>query len=303
MSINLASIFNQLTPGLMAVTGKYKEVPLEFDQIFTKKSSILNMERSSQARFLGIGQMKSDGGSTVFENLAGDRYTYNMQPINAGLGYVMTRNTLADGLYKDVFTPSNLGLQNSMRNFWNTQAAYIFNAASTYNPLLGGDGVALLSTAHPTDASNWANTSSTPQSLSEASLTAAIKAIPKTFVDQAGLFIDVMSEDLLIPWNLRDVALRLIKTELRPGTANNDINVIPTLHGGIKNIVTSRFLTSDYAWFLTTSVKGFIHLEREPFETDMFVDFDTDNLKVKCFERAGFFYNDPRAVYGMMATA
>jgi hypothetical protein len=303
MSINLASIYNQLTPGLMAVTGKYKEVPLEFDSIFVKKTSILNMERSSQARFLGIGQLKADGGSTVFENMAGDRYTYNMQPINAGLGYVMTRNTLADGLYKDVFTPSNLGLQNSMRNFWNTQAAYIFNAASTYNPLIGGDGVALLSTSHPVDTGTWANTSSTPQSLSEASLTAAIKAIPKTFVDQAGLFIDVMSEDLVIPWNLRDVALRLIKTELRPGTANNDINVIPVLHGGIKNIVTSRFLTSDYAWFLTTSVKGFIHLEREPFETDMFVDFDTDNLKVKCFERAGFFYNDPRAVYGQMATA
>ena len=163
--------------------------------------------------------------------------------------------------------------------------------------------MALLSTAHPLDSGTWANTSATPQSLNEASLTAAIKAIPKTFVDQAGLFIDVMSEDLIIPWNLRDVALRLIKTELRPGTANNDINVIPVLHGGIKNIVTSRYLTSDYAWFLTTSVKGLIHLEREPFETDMFVDFDTDNLKVKCFERAGFFCNDPRSVYGMMASA
>jgi|WetSurMetagenome_2_1015567.scaffolds.fasta_scaffold52419_2 hypothetical protein len=303
MSINLASIANQLQPGLMAVTGKYKEVPLEFSSIFVKKTSILNMERSSQARFLGIGQLKADGGATQFDNMAGDRYTYNMQPINAGLGYVMTRNTLADGLYKDVFTPSNLGLQNSMRNFWNTQAAYLFNAASTYNPLIGGDGVALLSTSHPVDTGTWANTSSTPQSLSESSLLAAIKAIPKTFVDQAGLFIDVMAKDLLVPWALRDVALRLTETELRPGTANNDLNIIPILHGGKPRLVTSRFLTSDYAWFLTTSVNGFIHLEREPFETDMFVDFDTDNLKVKCFERAGFFYNDPRAVYGMMATA
>ena len=303
MSINLASIANQLTPGLMAVTGRYKEVPLELDSVFTRKQSILNMERSLQVRMLGIGQMKADGGSTAFENMAGDRYVYNMQPINAGIGYVITRNTLADGLYKDVFMPSNLGMQNAMRAFWNTQAAYIFNAASTYNPLLGGDGVALLSTAHPLDSGTWANTSATPQSLSESSLTAAIKAIPKTFVDQAGLFIDVMSEDLIIPWNLRDVALRLIKTELRPGTANNDINAIPVLHGGIKNIVTSRYLTSDYAWFLTTSCKGLIHLEREPFESNMFVDFDTDNLKVKCFERAGFFWNDPRSVYGMMALA
>jgi len=303
MSINLASIAKQLTPGLMAVTGKYKEVPLEFDAVFTKKTSTLNMERSLQARYLGMAALKADGGATVFDNNAGDRYTYNMQPINAGLGYVITRNALADGLYKDAFTPTNLGLQNSMRAFWNTQAAYIFNAASTYNTATGGDGKALLATDHPYDGGTWANTSSTPQSLNEVSLLAAIKAIPKTFVDQAGIFIDVNHENLVIPINLLDVAKRLLDTELRPGTANNDVNVIHTTHGKVQRLVASRYLTSDYAWFLTTSVKGLIHLEREPFESDMFVDFDTDNLKVKCFERAGFFYNDPRCMYGQMATA
>jgi len=303
MAINLASIFQELKPGLMAVTGKYKEVPLEFDKIFEKRSSIMNTEYSTQARFLGIAQLKQDGGTVAYENLAGDRYTYNMQPTGAGLGYVITRNALADGLYKDTFTPTNLGLQNSMRAYGNTQAAYIFNAASTYNSLIGGDGVALLSTSHPLDSGTWANTSSTPQSLSEASLIAAIKAIPQTFVDQAGLYIDVQSEKLLIPWNLRDVALRLMKSELRPGTAQNDPNVIPYLHGGLTELVTSRYLTSNYPWFLITNVKGLIEIEREEFETDMWVDFDTDNLKVKCYERKGFFYNDPRAVYGQMATA
>jgi hypothetical protein len=303
MSINLASIFQELQPGLMAVTGKYKEVPFEFSKIFVKKQSSLNMERTVQARFTPIAQLKVDGQSVAYDNNAGDRYTYNMQPIGAGLGYVITRNALADCLYKDQFTPANLGLQRSMGAFWNTQAAYLFNTASTYNSAVGGDGQALLSTGHLIDGATFANTSSTPQSLNEASLIAAIKAIPTTFVDQAGLFIDVTSEKLLIPWNLRDVALRLLESELRPGTANNDPNVIGKLHGGISDLVTSRYLTSQYAWFLTTSVEGLIEIEREPFEMTMFTDFDSDNLKVKCYERKGYFYNDPRAVYGQMATA
>ena len=224
-------------------------------------------------------------------------------PVGAGLGYTITRNALADCLYKDTFVPTNLGLQNSMRSFWNTQAAYVFNTASTYNSAIGGDGLALLSTAHPIDTGTFANTSSTPQSLNEASLIAAIKAVPTNFVDQAGLYIDVTTEKLLIHWQLRDVALRLLESELRPGTANNDPNVIQKLHGGVTDLVTSRFLTNQYAWFLTTSVPGLIEIEREEFEMDIFVDFDTDNLKVKCYERKGYFYNDPRAVYGQLATA
>ena len=302
MSINLASIFQELQPGLMAVTGKYKEVPFEFSGIFTKKSSRLNMERSVQARFMGIAQLKTDGQSVTYDNNAGDRYTYNMQPVGAGLGYVITRNALADCLYKDQFTPANLGLQRSMGAFWNTQAAYLFNTASTYNSAVGGDGLSLLNTGHLIDGGTFANTSATPQSLNEASLLAAIKAIPTTFVDQAGLYIDVQAEKLLVPWNLLDVAKRLLESDLRPGTAMNDPNVIQGLNGKLTPVV-SRYLTSSYAWFLPTSVEGLIEIEREAFEMTMFTDFDSDNLKVKCYERKGYFYNDPRAVYGQMATA
>jgi hypothetical protein len=302
MSINLASIFAELQPGLMAVTGKYKEVPFEFKGIFTKKSSKMNMEKTVQARFTPIAQLKTDGQSVAYDNNAGDRYTYNMQPVGAGLGYVMTRNALADCLYKSDFTPANLGLQRSMGAFWNTQAAYLFNTASTYNSATGGDGQALLSTGHLVDGGTFANTSATPQSLNEASLLAALKAIPTTFVDQAGLFIDVQAEKLLIPWNLLDVGKRLLESELRPGTANNDPNVIQGINGRLTPVV-SRYLTSQYAWFLPTSVEGFIEIEREAFEMTMFTDFDSDNLKVKCYERKGYFFNDPRAVYGQMATA
>jgi hypothetical protein len=262
----------------------------------------MNQEFTVQARYTGIAQLKEDGQGVTYDNSPGDRFKYNMKPIGAGLGYVLTRNVLADGLYKDEFPVQNLGLQNSMRYFWNIQSAYLFNTASTYDANTGGSGQALLSTAQPVDGGTFANTSSTPQSLSEGSLVSAIKTIPTTFVDQANMLIDVLPETLLFPWNLRDVALRLLGAELRPGTANNDPNIIHDLNGHIRPKVC-RFLSSSYAWFLLTSVKGFIEIEREPFEMDMFVDFDTDNLKVKCYERKGYFWNDPRAVYGQMATS
>jgi len=189
-----------------------------------------------------------------------------------------------------------------MRYFWNLQSSYLFNTATTYDSNSGGTGQPLLSTSHPVDGGTFANTSSTPQSLNEGSLNAAIKAIPTTFVDQANMLIDVKPEKLLVPWNIRDVALRLVGAELRPGTANNDPNVIHDLSGKI-SLKTCRFLTNPYAWFLITNVKGFIEFEREPYEQDMFVDFDTDNLKIKNFERKGYFWLDPRAVYGQMATS
>ena len=302
MAINLTAIYNELKPGLAGVTGKYKEAPLELDDIFVKRQSYMNQEFTVQNRYTGIAQLKEDGQSVAYDNAPGERYKYNMKPIGAGLGVVFTRNTLADGLYKDEFGPQVIGMQNSMRYFWNMQQAYLFNTATTYDPNTGGSGQPMLSTAHPVDGGTFANTSSTPQSLSEGSLVAAIKAIPTTFVDQANMLIDVLPETLLFPWNIRDVALRLLGAELRPGTAQNDPNVIHDLNGHIRPKVC-RFLTSQFAWWLLTSVKGAICFEREPYESDMFVDFDTDNLKIKCYERKGYFWNDPRFAYGQYATA
>lgn len=303
MAINLAAISKQLYPGLMHVSGKYKDVFLELDKVYTKKQSFMNQEFVLQARYTGMAAQKKDGQAVTYDNMSGDRYTYAMQPIGAGIGTVWTRQALADGLYKDAFSPTNIGLQNSMRSFWNVQSASVFNLAATYNNAVGGDGKALLDTAHPVDGGSFPNTTSIPQSLNEGSLVAAIKAIPQTFVDQAGLFIDVKAEKLLIPWNLRDVALRLLEADLRPSSAENDPNIIHRLHGGISDLITCRYLTSPYAWFLLTDVDGFMDIQREPYEMDMFCDFDTDSLKIKNYERRGFFNCDPRAVYGQLATA
>jgi hypothetical protein len=300
--IDLTKIKNELLPGVAGIKGQYKQVPLELDDLFVKRQSYMNQEFINYNRFLGIAQLKEDGQSIVFDNEIGDRYRYNMRPIGAGIGTVFTRNVLADNLYKDQFGPMGIGFANSMRGFWNTQAAYLFNTATTYDATSGGTGQPLLSTAHPIDGGTMSNTAATPMSLNEASLVQGIKTIPTAFVDQSGMFTDVMPETLLLPWNIRDVGLRLVNAELRPGTAQNDPNIVHDLNGHIR-LKTCRYLTNQYAWFLLTSVKGFICVEREPFEINMWPEWDTDSLKIKSFERKGYFWVDPRSAYGMMATS
>jgi hypothetical protein len=123
-------------------------------------------------------------------------------------------------------------------------------------------------------------------------------------VDNAGLKTFARARKLIVPNALEPVAIRLTKTELRPGTANNDVNAIWTTSGGLPDgYMVSEFLTSNFAWFLLTNTKGLLYLERVPFETDMQVEFTTDNLLVKGYERYSFSYNDPRAAWGSYPTA
>jgi hypothetical protein len=303
MVVSLASIRNQLLPGLLQIQGEYKPIPPEWEGIFANKKARYSQETALSVRYLGPASQKTEMGSITYDNNAGDRWKWTMEPIEAATGYVMSRKAIDDGLYKANFRPANLGLLAAMRAFWQAQAANIFNTATTYDSALGGDGVALLSTSHPYDGGTWANTHSTPLALNEASLIANAKLIRQEFRDEAGILQDVFPETLLVPVHLEDVAIRLTKTELRPGTANNDVNVIPMLAGGVKGYRVMRYFTSNYRWFLTTTVKGLIHLTKTPFETDMDIDFDTKSMKVSAYERAGFFYCDPRCVVGENATS
>lgn len=304
MSVNLAAIRDLLLPGLMDVTGEYPEIENNWSGVFTTHQSNMALERTTQMRYMSIARLKTEGGATTFDNNAGERFVYNMEPIEAGLGYAITRKAIDDNLYQDAFMPTNLGLAKSFREFWEVEAADIFNTATTYNSALQGDGQPLLSTAHPYDGGTWANTSTVPLNLNEASLLSGQKAIRKNFVDEAGLRVRARARKLLVPVDLEDVAIRLTTTPLRPGTGNNDVNAILTLSGGIpEGYKVMDYFTSALAWFLLTDIKGLIHLARVAFELDMFCDFITDNLLVKGYERGGFFYNDPRAVWGQIPTS
>ncbi len=300
---SLASIRNQLLPGLLEITGEYPKAKAEYEKIFENRNSRMAQERTLQVRYVGPAKQKTEAGSVYYDNESGDRWVYTMEPIEATIGYAMTRKAVDDGLYRENFNPANLGLQQAMRAFWNATAANVLNTATTYNSALGGDGVALASTSHPYDGGTWANTHSTPLSLNEASLISAAKSIRTNFVDEAGILQDIFVDKLVIPVNLEDTAMRLLQTELQPGTANNDVNVIPKLAGGVKGYEVFRYLTSNYAWGTTTTVKSFICLVRKSFETDMYVDFDTQSLKVTAYERKGMFCNDPRGIWWEAATS
>jgi len=303
MAVNLSAIKDLLLPGLRGVEGKYEMIPSQYDKIFTKHDSKLALERTAEMRYLGLAQLKTEGGQTSFDNGAGERYVYNQEHNEIALGYAITRKAIDDNLYKTQFQPSNLGLIESFQQTKEIYGSNILNTATTYNANIGGDGVALCSTAHPIDGGTVANTPTTQVDLNEATLLNAMIAIRTNFKDQAGLKTFARGRKLVIPPQLEPVAIRLTKTELRPGTSDNDVNAIMATAGGIpEGYMVNDFFTSAYAWFMLTNIDGLSYMERVKFESDMQVDFVTDNLLVKGYERYSFAYYNWRAIWGSFPT-
>ena len=302
MTVALSSIRDLLLPGVMDLPGKYDMIPAQWKGYMASGKSNMAVERSVSLRFLGLASLKNEGAPTNFDNNAGERSVYSQEHIEIGLGYAITRKAVDDNLYETHFNPSNLGLMESFMQTKEILAANVLNTGNTYNSQIGGDGVSLVNTAHPVDGSNIPNQPSTDVDLNETTLYSSLIQI-RQFRNNAGLKIFARGRKLLIPIYLEYVAARLTKTELRPGTADNDVNAL--LHtGGISDgYEVLDFLTSQYAWFVLTNIKGLIYLERVPFETSMWVDDTTDNLLTKGYERYSFGYNDWRAIWGTFPTA
>jgi len=304
MAINTAQIKNELFPGLREVAGKYREIELQYSKLFSMGKSNMAVERTSSMRYLSLPRLKTEGGGTYFDNNAGERFLYNQTHQEIALGYAITRKAIDDNLYKAQFQPSNLGLQFSFTQYKEIQGASIFNSGTTYTSSTGGDGVALFSTAHPIDTQTISNIASPAADLNESSLLSAMTAIRYNWRDNAGLKIQGRARKLVVNPILEPVAIRLVKTELRPGTADNDVNAILSTAGGLpEGHIVNDYLTSNFAWFLLTNTRGLLYLQRIPFEMDMFVDFYTDNLLVKGYERFSFNYNDWRSAYGSFPTS
>jgi hypothetical protein len=299
MAVNLSAIKDLLLPGLRGVEGKYEMIPSQYDKIFTKHDSKLALERTAEMRYLGLAQLKTEGGQTSFDNNAGERYVYNQEHNEIALGYAITRKAIDDNLYKTQFHPSNLGLIESFQQTKEIYGANILNTATTYNANIGGDGVALISTLHPIDGGTVANRPAVDVELNESTLLNAMIAIRTNFKDQAGLKVFARGRKLVVPPALEPTAIRLTKTELRPGSADNDVNAVLTTAGGLpEGYMVNDFLTSATAWFLLTNIDGLSYMERVKFETDMQVDFVTDNLLVKGYERYSFGYYNWRSIFG-----
>lgn len=304
MAINLSAIKDLLLPGLRGVEGKYEMIPSQWDKVFTKHDSKMALERTAEMRYLGLAQLKTEGGQTQFDNNAGERWLWNQEHMELALGYAITRKAIDDNLYKTQFHPSNLGLIESFHQTKEIYGANLFNTGQVYNTLVGGDGVPLYSTAHPIDGATYANTPTTQVDLNESTLLNGMISIRTNFRDQAGLKIFARGRKLIVPPQLEPVAIRLTKTELRPGTADNDVNAIHSTAGGLpEGHMVNDFLTSPFAWFMLTNIDGLSYMSRIKFETDMQVDFVTDNLLVKAYERFSFSYYNPRATWGSFPTS
>jgi phage major head subunit gpT-like protein len=304
MAVNLAAIKDLLLPGLRGIEGKYEMIPSQYDKIFTAFDSKLALERTAEMRYLGLAQLKTEGGQTAFDNSAGERYVYNQEHNEIALGYAITRKAIDDNLYKTQFHPSNLGLIESFHQTKELYGANVLNTATTYNAAVGGDGVALCAPTHPIDGGTLSNIPATAVDLNEATLLSGLINIRTGFKDQAGLKIFARGRKLIVPPQLEPIAIRLTKTELRPGTADNDVNAILSTAGGVpEGYMVNDFLTSAFAWFLLTNIAGLAYMKRIPFETDMQVDFVTDNLLTKGYERYSLSYFNWRAIYGSFPTS
>lgn len=302
MAISRGAIRDLLFPGLADIIQAYPEIPRQWGGVYDGVgTSKMALERYVEARPVGLAQLKAEGGATAFDNAAGERYIWNIEMIAIALGFAITREALDDNLYKDHFGPQSMGLAESFAQTWEILHANKLNTAATVDYSTGGDGLAMLSTQHPIDTGVYANTPSTQADLSERALEAAFIAI-RAFPDQAGIKKFFRAKKLIVPSTLEFVAERLTKTELRVGTANNDINAFMSAGALPDGYQVMDFLTNNYWWFLKTTCKGMIHYDRTTYEMDLQIDPVTGNLMVLAYERAGFNNVNPRAIYGSTPT-
>ena len=302
MAINRSSARDLLLPGLADVEGKYPQIPTRWRQWASVGTSKMAMERVDEMRYTGLAQLKQEGGATTFDNASGQRFIYVAQHINVGLGFAITREMLDDNLYKEHFGPQTMGLAESFAQFKEVYVHSLLNTGTTYNSNIVADGQPLFSTAHPIDNGTYPNRPSPDLDFNESSVEYALNQI-RLWPDQAGLLAMVRARKIVLPVALSWAGERLFKTELRTSTANNDVSAIITSGAVPEGYMVSEFLTSTFAWFVMTSVRGLMVYDRVPFEIDMQVDPTTSNLLCYGYERYAAFYRNPRAAWGSFPTA
>ncbi|MFZ2190099.1 MAG: Mu-like prophage major head subunit gpT family protein [Candidatus Magasanikiibacteriota bacterium] len=295
--INSGSFAKALWPGVNAWYGKsYSEYETEYDKLFDKNTSTKAFEEDVGISSFGLAVNKPEGSPISYDSERQAFITRYQHAVFA-LGFVITREMMEDDQYDVVGQRKAQGLAFSMRQTKEVIAANVYNRAYTAG-YVGGDGVVMLSASHVNlKGGTWSNTIATNADLSEAALEQACIDIAG-FTNDAGLLIAVRPESLIIPRQLIFEAKRILGTDGRVGTADNDLNAIKTL-GSIPKIVTNHYLTDTDAWFIRTNVQhGMKYFERRADQFDMDNDWDTENAKFKATARYSFGWTDPRGIYG-----
>ena len=296
MAITRGQIARELVPGLNALFGhEYAKYAEEHKQYYKTESSDKAYEEEVKLSGFGPAPVKPEGESLQFDE-AGELYVSRYTHDTIALGFAITEEAFEDNLYDSLSKRYTMALARSMAHTKQVRAAATLNRA--FDPLYkGGDGVSLISGLHPLSVGTVSNISN--MDLSEAALEAAIGQIG-AWTDDRGLLIAAQPRKLIVPPGPSSFeAARILQSEYRPGTADNDINVISTNGLIPEGWVTNHYLTDPDSWFLTTDVaNGLKHFQRIPLKTSSEGDFDTGNMRYKCRERYSFGWSDPLAIYG-----
>lgn len=282
-----------LWPGVHSIFGdSYNSWPAEWSQIFDKQTSTKAWEDLVEVGGFGIAPVKTEGAPIQYDTDA-EGYKSRLTHTVYALGYMVTREEMEDGQYAPVSKKRGRKLGKSMRTTAEIVHANILNR-STSGSYLGGDGVSLLSTAHPTAAGNQANKLTVDADLTEASLE-DMRTLIETAKDRRGLPIVLRGAKLVVAPGAQFNAERIINSTLRSGTPNNDANV----NRGVFDIVVNHYLTDPDAWYVTTDADdGLVSMWRREVELEQDNDFDTENLKAKATMRFLAGWGDWRGVYG-----
>jgi hypothetical protein len=298
MAISRAQLLKELLPGLNALFGmEYARYGEEHKEIYETESSERSFEEETKLSGFSAAPVKNEGSAIAYDN-AQEAWTTRYNHETIALGFSITEEAIEDNLYDSLAARYTKGLARAMAYTKQVKAASVLNNGFS-GSYAGGDGVALFSTAHPLVSGGVnANTPATQADLNETSLEAAVIQIAG-WTDERGLLIAAKPKKLIVPPALMFVATRLLDTELRVGTADNDINAIKNNGSIPEGYTVNHFLTDTNAWFLTTDVpNGMKHFVRTPLQNSMDGDFDTGNVRYKARERYSFGWSDPLGVWG-----
>jgi hypothetical protein len=298
MAISRAQLLKELLPGLNALFGlEYARYGEEHKEIYETETSERSFEEETKLSGFSAAPVKAEGSAIAYDN-AQEAWTARYNHETIAMGFSLTEEAIEDNLYDSLSARYTKALARGMSYTKQVKAASILNNGFN-SAYIGGDGVALFSTAHPLISGGTnSNRPSTAADLNETSLEAAVIQIAG-WTDERGLLIAAKPKKLVVPPALMFVATRLLETELRVSTADNDINALKNNGSIPEGYTVNHFLTDTNAWFLTTDVpNGMKHFVRMPMQNSMDGDFDTGNVRYKARERYSFGWSDPLGMYG-----
>jgi hypothetical protein len=298
MAISRAQLLKELLPGLNALFGlEYARYGEEHKEIYETETSERSFEEETKLSGFSAAPVKNEGSAIAYDN-AQEAWTARYNHETIALGFSLTEEAIEDNLYDSLSGRYTKALARAMAYTKQVKAAAVLNNGFTsgYN---GGDGQPLFSASHPlVSGGTNSNIPSTPADLNETSLEAAVIQIA-AWTDERGLLIAAKVKKMVVPPALQFVATRLLETELRVGTNNNDINAIKNNGAVPEGYAINHFLTDTNAWFLMTDVpNGLKHFVRTPLSNSMDGDFDTGNVRYKARERYSFGWSDPLGAWG-----